>query len=133
MSILTKLQKKFPQLDFKPNFSLGPQTYSKIGGNAEVYLELKDRDQIIKVVNFCKTEGIKLTLLGGASNVIINDEGVSGLVLSLKNNEFIKLNKTNQDGKNLIRAEAGIKTSLLVKKTIDIFNNVFSSSYSCTF
>ncbi|MBU0578427.1 UDP-N-acetylmuramate dehydrogenase [Patescibacteria group bacterium] len=120
MSILTQLKQAFPQLNFKPNFLLAPQTYSKIGGQAEVYLELKKRQQIIEIINFCKNKNIKLTLLGGASNVIIDDRGISGLVLHLKNNKLIKLDKSTIDGKKLIQAEAGLKTSLLVKKVIDL-------------
>ncbi|MBU2543505.1 UDP-N-acetylmuramate dehydrogenase [Patescibacteria group bacterium] len=126
MSILTQLSQNFPQLDFKSNFSLSPQTYFKIGGQAEVYLELKERQQIIDVVNFCRNNDIKLTILGGASNVVVHDRGVSGLVLHLKITELIDLKKSTldeqfpNDKKWLIQAQAGIKTSLLVKKVIDL-------------
>ena len=91
MSIFNQLQQNFPQLDFKYQYNLTPQTYFKIGGEAEVYLELNQREQIIEVVSFCKKNDIKLTILGGASNVVISDGGISGLVLHLKNNQLIIL------------------------------------------
>ena len=120
MSTFDQLQQNFPKLDFKDQHSLAPQTYAKIGGKAEVYLELSQRKTIIEVVAFCKKNNIKLTILGGASNVIVSDKGISGLVLHLKNNSFNDLKQTTQNDKHLIRAGAGLKTSLLVKKTVDL-------------
>ncbi len=120
MSIFNQLQQNFPQLDFKYQYNLTPQTYFKIGGEAEVYLELNQREQIIEVVSFCKKNDIKLTILGGASNVVISDSGISGLVLHLKNDQLVILNQIAEDSKLLIKVGAGLKTALLVKKTIDL-------------
>lgn len=120
MSILNQLQQNFPQLDFKDQHPLKKQAYSKIGGQAEVYLELSQKDQIVEIIAFCKKSKIKFTILGGASNVIIADEGISGLVLHLKNDNLVDLNQTTPDGRHLIKAGAGIKTSLLVKKITDL-------------
>ncbi len=118
MSIYNQLQQQFPDLDFKHQHLLSHQTYFKIGGPAEVYLELNQKKQIVKVINYCKEKNIKLTILGGGSNVIVADEGISGLVLHLRNNQFEKLEE-GKDGKQLVKVGAGLKTSLLVKKTID--------------
>ena len=120
MSIFNQLQQNFPQLDFKHQYNLTPQTYFKIGGEAEVYLELSQREQIIEVITFCKKNNIKLTILGGASNVVISDNGISGLVLHLKNDQLVVLNQIAENGKLLIKVGAGLKTALLVKKTIDL-------------
>ncbi len=120
MSILDQLQQKFPQLDFKHQYLLTKQTYFKIGGHAEVYLELDQKKQIVEVISFCKKDKIKFTILGGASNVVISDDGISGLVLHLKNNHLVDLNQTTKDKKHLIKVGAGLKTSLLVKKTVDL-------------
>lgn len=120
MSIFNQLQQRFPNLDFKNQYSLTSQTYSKIGGKAEVYLELSKREEIIEIVTFCKENNIKLTILGGASNVIISDEGISGLVLHLKNDHLTILDQVVENDKHLIRVGAGLKTSLLVKKTVDL-------------
>jgi UDP-N-acetylmuramate dehydrogenase len=120
MPILNQLQQNFPELDFKPQYLLTKQTYFKIGGQAEVYLELSRKDQILKIISFCRENNIKFTILGGASNVVISDDGISGLVLHLKNDQLVELNQTIQDEKHLIKVGAGLKTSLLVKKTVDL-------------
>lgn len=119
MNIYPTLTRAFPQLEFKANYSLQAQTYFKIGGSAEVYLELASKPEIIEVIKFCRQNQIKLTILGGASNVVIKNQGISGLVLHLKNNQFQVLNQPYQ-GKDVIRAGAGIKTATLVQQSVEL-------------
>jgi UDP-N-acetylmuramate dehydrogenase len=113
------LKQQFPQLKFKNDFVLGPVTYFKIGGPAEVYLELDDLEIVRQVVNFCRTELIPLTMLGGASNVVVADEGIKGLVLHLTNTA-VELSEDEFEGKRVVLAGAGIKTALLVSQTVDL-------------
>lgn len=111
-------RQQFPQLSFKADFILAPLTYFKIGGPAEVYLELDNVEDIRQVVNFCRTEQLPLTILGGASNVIVADEGVKGVVLHPINNQ-VELTDQEVESKRIVRAGAGIKTALLVSQTVD--------------
>lgn len=124
------LKKQFPNFLFHLDYPLAERTYFKVGGLAEVYLELSDRQQIIDFVSFCFAKQIKLTILGGASNVIVADEGVSGVVLHLSNDNFAVLDKPANPAKNLastsqsadkirVLAGAGHKMALLVQKTIN--------------
>ncbi len=113
------LRQQFPHLKFKPDLVLGPLTYFKIGGPAEVYLELDDLETVRSVVLFCRQEQISVTMLGGASNVVVADEGIKGLVLHLINTQ-VELTDQELDGKRVIRAGAGIKTALLVSQTVDL-------------
>lgn len=116
-TIINRLQQEFPDLNFKSQYPLRKQTYFKIGGQAEVYLELSQKKEIIEVISFCRNNHIKFTILGGASNVFIDEDGISGLVLHLKNNGFHELKQTIDQDKQLIKVGAGLKTALLVKKT----------------
>lgn len=108
----TTLSKTFPTLPFSFDFPLASLTYFKIGGPAEVYVELNQRQDIIALVSFCYQQQIPLTLFGGASNVIVADEGITGVVLRMTNDEVI-INDTT------VTAGAGIKTALLVRATVD--------------
>jgi len=117
-SNLELLQTEFPQFAFKQNLMLAPLTYFKIGGPAELFLELEDIDQVVAVVKYCANHTLPLTILGGASNVVIADEGISGLVLHLTNHQ---LEITDQiiEQKRVVRAGAGFKTSLLVSQVVE--------------
>ncbi|MEN8253569.1 MAG: UDP-N-acetylmuramate dehydrogenase [Patescibacteria group bacterium] len=110
--IQEKFSKEFPDLKFNFDYPLAPQTYFKIGGPAEIYLEISDKNILAKLIKFSNQNNIKLTILGGASNVIISDEGVKGLILKLTNNNF-----SAQDLRLLVGA--GIRMSTLVQQSID--------------
>jgi UDP-N-acetylmuramate dehydrogenase len=117
MTLLSQLTTAFSNLPFQADYTLSQQTYFKVGGQAEAYLELADREQIVEVVKFCRAQQIKLTILGGGSNVIVSDQGINGLVLKLTNDYFTVVGEN--EGKTIVRAGAGIKTALLVRQTID--------------
>lgn len=121
-NLQTLLSEHFPDFNFKFDYPLREQTYFKVGGPAEVYLELKQREEIIELVKFCFAQNIKLSILGGASNVIVADEGVSGLVLHLSNDQMQVVESTEKTNDNndkvRFRAEAGCKMALLVARTL---------------
>lgn len=106
------LTERFPDLPVQYQYSLAERTYFKMGGPADAYVALSDRQQIVELVKFCRESAIKLTILGGASNVIVADEGVRGLVLHLQNDEVVDTGLGLQVG-------AGIKTALLVRSSVD--------------
>lgn len=112
-----KLTREFPDLPFEPNYELAQQTYFKIGGPAEIYVELKNHDQIANLHRFLEQEKIKYTILGGSSNVIVADEGVEGLVIRITDDTIKVLDEDPEV--TTIRVGAGTKTALLVKNSID--------------
>lgn len=105
----------FPDLELSFNYPLAEKSYFKIGGRAEVFCSAKTRQQAIDLIVFCKKNQIKLTILGGGSNVIIADEGLDGLVLQLAFRELTILEDNEE--KLILQAEAGIKTSALVARS----------------
>ncbi|MBD3279889.1 MAG: UDP-N-acetylmuramate dehydrogenase [Candidatus Pacebacteria bacterium] len=120
---MTKTQKLLAtnllRFDFKFNQPLAPLSYFKLGGPAEAYLKLTDLDQIITVARFCQQHQVKLTILGGGSNVIIADQGVQGLVLHLAADR-LKTLKSDQPGYQVLQAQAGLKTSVLVSRSVKL-------------
>lgn len=116
-TLQTSLQRRFPEWEWHFSYPLGPVTYFKIGGPAEAYIELQDSHSIQELVAFCHQEKIRLTVLGGASNVIVADEGVSGVVLHLTNAQTQK-GETLPNGRVLFTAGAGTKMAALVSQAV---------------
>ena len=56
-------------------------TFLKIGGSADVYLEVFDNDEFKKAIIEASKRNIPITVLGAGSNVLISDNGIRGLVL----------------------------------------------------
>lgn len=114
----TLIQQKFAHLRPQFDLPLAPLTYMKIGGPAEVFFDLKKTSDIIEIISFCHTQKIPLTIFGGASNVVIVDAGLEGVVIALSNDDYQK-SSANQDGKEFVIAGAGFKTALFVRQTVD--------------
>ena len=89
-----KLTENLQDFPFQFDYPLSQQTYFKIGGPAEAYLELADQDQVAKLIKFCSQNQIKVTLIGGASNLLIDDQGIKGVVLKITADRFIQINET---------------------------------------
>ncbi len=117
-STLELLQLQFPQLKFSSELVLAPLTYFKIGGPAEVYVEIDNPETLTAVVNYCRPAQIPLTMLGGASNVIVADAGIRGLVIRFIYQQ-LEVTDIELTDKRVIRVGAGIKTALLASQTID--------------
>src|SRR5258708_5984797 len=78
---ISNLISRFPDLEFKTQESLAPYTYMKVGGPAEAFVTVHTQDDLFSLSSFCFKENISFLVLGGASNVVIPDEGIQKLVI----------------------------------------------------
>lgn len=121
---MTKLQdhlsKTFGEILIELDKSLADLSYFKVGGPAEAFLQTSDKDLCVRVVRFCQQNNYKFTMLGGGSNIIVSDRGVSGLVINYINEDIENLGPDveQSDTKEIVRASAGIKMAILVSKTV---------------
>ncbi|RLK63890.1 UDP-N-acetylmuramate dehydrogenase [Atopobacter sp. AH10] len=83
--------------------SLASYTYTETGGPADVLIFPKTVEDLAVVVKKCREDAIPLTVLGNASNVIIRDGGIRGVVIMLNEMEAIR-----KEG-SLVMAQAGAK------------------------
>ena len=77
------LLEKFSNI--KTDYSLAPLTTFKIGGPAKYYLETKDVEELQKVIKFCQDNDIDFKVIGGGSNLLVNDLGYQGLIIKYIN------------------------------------------------
>lgn len=96
------------------NHSLAKYTSWKIGGPAEHFYQPVDLEDLALSLQTWQKDPI--TILGAATNVLIRDSGIKGLVIYLRNS----LNNCQiLDNLNL-RVEAGVSIATLIKKCIDL-------------
>lgn len=75
------------QQNILQNVILAPYTTWDIGGVAEYFIEAINTKQIIDAVNWAKKKGLKYRILGNGSNVLIPDDGLTGLTIINKSKE----------------------------------------------
>ena len=115
---LSKLKNKLQR-----NHPLAEYTSWKIGGPAEYFYRPMDLEDLVQIMRVWQEEPIMV--LGAASNVLIRDAGIKGLVIYLRNSltKFDELDDSN------IRVEAGVELMHLVEKCVSLgmFDAAFMS------
>ena len=65
------------------NEPMSRHTSFKIGGNAEAYIKVQNVSQLKSILKECREAGIAYFLIGNGSNILVNDEGLQGVVIKL--------------------------------------------------
>src|SRR6185503_20167249 len=63
--------------------SLAGKTTLRVGGAARIYAEPASVADLLTLLREARARGIEVYVLGRGSNLIVPDEGVNGLVISL--------------------------------------------------
>jgi UDP-N-acetylmuramate dehydrogenase len=67
----------------RENEPLAPYTWFRLGGPAQYFAEPTSIDELGALVRRCHEVGLPVRLLGGGSNLLVRDEGISGMVVSI--------------------------------------------------
>ena len=109
------VQNQTQQLPFfiQENVPLADKNTFQTGGNARFYTEPTTIDSFAQALNFAHMHNLEIFVLGGGANVLISDEGFSGLVIrpALQSCEITDLDDTNV----LVKAGAGLSIDSLIK------------------
>ena len=89
----------------KENEPMSLHTTFKIGGNADLFVCVKNKEELKEVLKITKEENIPLFVIGLGSNLLVSDNGISGVVVSLEEMKEIK----KED--NAVTAQAGAALS----------------------
>jgi UDP-N-acetylmuramate dehydrogenase len=95
--------------------SLARLTSIRTGGPADLFLFARSQSQIMSAVDTADELGVPWQVIGSASNLLIADEGVDGLVIKAGMNAT-PLTSKDQDGP-LIEAEAGCIFASVAKRS----------------
>ena len=111
MTELTEFQKKIaallPGLELRLKEPMAKHTSFRIGGEAEVMAFPKDKQELADLLKASDLLDCKCAILGAGTNVLAPDEGISGLVICLKD-AFIGMERLSE---TRIRVMAGVTMS----------------------
>jgi UDP-N-acetylmuramate dehydrogenase len=85
------------------NEPMKKHTTMRIGGPAEVFLKPR-AVEIEKLLDYLAKEEIKTFILGNGSDLLVTDEGLSGVVVSTRSMNSINVN----EGTGVVTADAGV-------------------------
>jgi UDP-N-acetylmuramate dehydrogenase len=93
---------------------LAPYTWLRLGGPAQYLVTPRSIDELTRLVAVCHDEQIPIHILGGGSNILVKDEGVSGAVIRLTDAVFGQVSITG----HRVRAGAGALLSHVISETV---------------
>ncbi|WP_018658948.1 UDP-N-acetylmuramate dehydrogenase [Allofustis seminis] len=77
------IREKFPNLRIKKDEHLSQYTYTQTGGPADYVVFPETVAQVKEIINWVNEKQLPLTILGNASNLIVRDGGIRGVVMML--------------------------------------------------
>ena len=77
------------------NISLSNFTTWRIGGPAEWIAQPKNIEEIKYLINWTNKKKIPCNIIGAGSNLLINDKGIKGLSLCMRNFKGVKIDKNS--------------------------------------
>ncbi len=98
----TELTTIYPNLNVKENEPLANYTYTETGGPADLLFFPETVEEVTAVIDWTTANDYPLTILGNASNLIVQDGGIRGVTVILT-----QLNDLRVD-KNKIIVQAGM-------------------------
>lgn len=95
------------------NVNLAQYTSWLVGGDAEYFCLPETLDNLKLALVYARDHKLKITILGGGSNVLVSDQGVSGLTICLRRMSSVQTRIENS--RLIIEALAGTAKSELLK------------------
>lgn len=94
---------------------LGRYTSARTGGSAEMFLTVRNALELETAISLAYSQRIPYFILGGGSNILVSDGGVSGLVILNRAREV----RFRHSGRSVVcSAESGANLSSLARKCI---------------
>jgi UDP-N-acetylmuramate dehydrogenase len=74
------------KIEYRQDESLSRYCTFRVGGEADLVIFPKDRDELITSIAYCKSSKINYILIGNGSNILFPDEGFRGAVIKIGRN-----------------------------------------------
>ncbi len=94
---------------------LARHTTARVGGPAELFLTVTSAEQLLTAVEVAYAAGLPYFVLGGGSNVLVADSGISGLIIL---NRARKVTFRHSGAGVVCTAESGANLSALARQCI---------------
>ncbi len=98
------------------SISLKPYTTFKIGGDAEYFAIVTTLEELKAATSWATAQQIPVTVIGGGSNILVNDIKVPGLVICMQALGIVCSEKTT---KVTLTAQAGVSWDMFVAYCVD--------------
>ncbi|KAK1734601.1 UDP-N-acetylglucosamine 1-carboxyvinyltransferase/UDP-N-acetylenolpyruvoylglucosamine reductase [Skeletonema marinoi] len=97
---------------------LSDRTTLRVGGNAKFFLSVNDRSELATGLAWAQEQDLNIFVLGGGSNVVVDDAGFNGLVIEMTDSSLKVLEESDNDV--LIEVGAGHNWDQFVSAAVNM-------------
>jgi len=112
MTFLSSLVSAFGAGRVRAGERLAPYTTFGVGGPADWLVDVRSPAEVRTALDLARGANVPVSVVGGGSNVLVADDGVSGLVIRIRGGTVTQLDD------RLVRSDAGVALNSLVRWTI---------------
>jgi len=105
-------------MDIHTNIPLKNYTTMRLGGNARFMTEVHTPEETREVCRNAKAQNLPIFILGGGSNVIVHDEGFSGIVVHNRIPGFDII--SDEPGQTMFKVGAGENWDEVVRRSVEM-------------
>lgn len=98
-------------LSIQRNEPMAKRTSFKIGGNADIFVTVNSKSDLIILIKILNEFQIPFLIVGNGSNLLVSDDGIRGAVIKLEGD----FNKISLESDDTIKCGAGATLSRLCK------------------
>ena len=80
-NIYEEIAKNMPKSEIKRDEPMSKHTSFRIGGPADIWIKVKDIDELKYIVNYANSNNIPLSIVGNGSNTLVKDKGIRGITI----------------------------------------------------
>jgi UDP-N-acetylmuramate dehydrogenase len=95
------------------NVALAPHTSLRVGGAADYFVLARSADELANALRWAKAEGVAVRVVGGGSNLLVNDAGVDGLVVKVVSSSS---RVEEKQGQAVLVADAGVTIANIARR-----------------
>ena len=121
LEVCQNLTKEIPAEQIYMNEPMNKHTTFKVGGNADIFVKVKNIEELKYVIKIAKKNKIHICVIGNGSNILVKDSGIRGIVVKIEF-EYIKYEdienneKTSNFKEVIVTVGAGVKLMTLAQE-----------------
>lgn len=123
LEVCQNLTKEIPSEQIYMNEPMSKHTTFKVGGNADIFVKVKNIEELKYVIKIAKKNNIRVYIIGNGSNILVKDKGIRGIVVKIEfeyiKYEDIENNESSSRSKEVIvTVGAGVKLMALAQELL---------------
>ena len=115
INLCQELTKGISPMRIYMNEPMKRHTSFKVGGNADIFVKVKNIEELKHVIKIAKKNDVHITIIGNGSNILVKDNGIRGIVVAI---EFDNIDVKQEDNNAIVTVGAGVKLIALAQEMV---------------